>query len=155
MIAIVEAARLGLLRREHWGRNIIAGLVVGVVALPLAMAFSIASGVKPEQGLYTAIIAGAAVSLFGGTRIQIAGPTGAFVVILAGVTAVHGVDGLHYADKYDGVEHLQSGDWNLDDPRDPGRSDRIYRDAGNAFVLEDPAFGRRLHLRSAGSRGRR
>jgi SulP family sulfate permease len=103
VIAIAEAARAGLLKREHWARNIVAGLVVGVVALPLAMAFAIASGVKPEQGLYTAIVAGAAVSLFGGTRIQIAGPTGAFVVILAGVTAVHGVDGLLLASLMAGV----------------------------------------------------
>lgn len=103
MIAIVEAARAGLLKREHWGRNIVAGLVVGVVALPLAMAFAIASGVKPEQGLYTAIVAGIAVSLFGGTRIQIAGPTGAFVVILAGVTAAHGVDGLLLASLMAGI----------------------------------------------------
>ncbi len=94
MIAVVEAAKAGLFRREHWARNIVAGLVVGVVALPLAMAFAIASGVKPEQGLYTAIVAGIVVSLFGGSRIQIAGPTGAFVVILAGVTAQHGIDGL-------------------------------------------------------------
>jgi sulfate permease, SulP family len=103
MIAIVEAARAGLLKREHWARNIVAGLVVGVVALPLAMAFAIASGVKPEQGLYTAIIAGVAVSLFGGSRIQIAGPTGAFVVILAGVTATHGVQGLLIATMLAGV----------------------------------------------------
>ncbi|MEJ1961184.1 MAG: SulP family inorganic anion transporter [Gammaproteobacteria bacterium] len=94
MIAIAEAARAGLLKRTHWGRNIIAGIVVGVVALPLAMAFAIASGVKPEQGLYTAIVSGVAVSLLGGTRIQIAGPTGAFVAILAGITATQGVDGL-------------------------------------------------------------
>lgn len=94
MIAVMEAARVGLFRREHWLRNIVAGVVVGVVALPLAMAFAIASGVKPEQGIYTAIIAGLVVSIFGGSRIQIAGPTGAFIVILAGVTAKHGVDGL-------------------------------------------------------------
>jgi SulP family sulfate permease len=94
MIAVVEAARAGLLQREHWGRNVVAGLVVGIVALPLAMAFAIASGAKPEQGLYTALVAGLAVSLFGGSRVQIAGPTGAFVVVLAGITAVHGVDGL-------------------------------------------------------------
>ena len=94
MIAIVEAARAGLLRREHWGRNAVAGVVVGVVALPLAMAFAIASGAKPEQGLYTALVAGLIVSLFGGSRVQIAGPTGAFVVVLAGVTAAHGLDGL-------------------------------------------------------------
>lgn len=85
MIAVLEAARAGLFKRDQWTRNIVAGVIVGVVALPLAMAFAIASGVKPEQGIYTAIVAGIAVSLFGGTRIQIAGPTGAFVVILAGV----------------------------------------------------------------------
>src|SRR5690606_26530832 len=93
MIALLEAGRAGLLGRKHWLNNLLAGLVVGVVALPLAMAFAIASGVKPEQGLYTAIIAGLAVSLFGGSRVQIAGPTGAFIVILSGVVAQHGVAG--------------------------------------------------------------
>ena len=81
------AFRAGLLRRGNWAPNLVAGVIVGVVALPLAMAFAIASGVKPEQGLYTAIVAGIAVSLFGGSRIQIAGPTGAFIVILAGAFA--------------------------------------------------------------------
>src|SRR5690606_29949211 len=76
---------------------------VGVVALPLAMAFAIASGVKPEHGLYTAIIAGIAVSLFGGSRVQIAGPTGAFIVILAGVVAQFGVGGLLVATLMAGV----------------------------------------------------
>ena len=97
MIAIREAWHAGLLRREHWSSNLLAGFVVGVVALPLAMAFAIASGAKPEQGIYTAIIGGTLVSLFGGSRLQIAGPTGAFVVILAGVTAKHGIDGLQIA----------------------------------------------------------
>lgn len=103
MIAALEAARAGLFRRAHWMPNIIAGLIVGVVALPLAMAFAIASGVKPEQGLYTAIIAGIAVSLFGGSRVQIAGPTGAFIVILAGVVAQFGVSGLLLATLMAGV----------------------------------------------------
>ena len=67
------------------------------------MAFAIASGVKPEQGLYTAIIAGIAVSLFGGSRVQIAGPTGAFIVILAGVVAQFGVSGLMVATLMAGV----------------------------------------------------
>lgn len=97
MIAIREAWRAGLLGRAHWLNNLVAGAIVGVVALPLAMAFAIASGVKPEQGIYTSIIAGLAVSLFGGSRLQIAGPTGAFIVILAGVTARYGVDGLQIA----------------------------------------------------------
>jgi SulP family sulfate permease len=97
MIAILDAKRAGLLRREHWLPNIIAGTIVGVVALPLAMAFAIASGVEPAQGIYTAIIAGIIVSLFGGSRVQIAGPTGAFIVVLAGIVNVHGVSGLQTA----------------------------------------------------------
>src|SRR5690348_15069543 len=102
-IAAVEAFRAGLFARAHWGRNLLSGLVVGVVALPLAMAFAIASGVKPEQGIYTAIIAGLVVSLCGGSRIQIAGPTGAFIVILSGITAKYGVDGLLVATLMAGV----------------------------------------------------
>lgn len=109
MIAAVVAARSGLFRREQWLPNIIAGIVVGVVALPLAMAFAIASGVKPEQGIYTAIVAGAIVSAFGGSRVQIAGPTGAFVVILAGVTARYGVDGLLLASLMAGVILIAMG----------------------------------------------
>ncbi|MBP2697516.1 SulP family inorganic anion transporter [Pseudomonas aeruginosa] len=97
MIAIREAWKAGLFRREHWVRNLVSGVIVGVVALPLAMAFAIATGVKPEQGIYTAIIGGLLVSLLGGSRLQIAGPTGAFIVILAGVTAQYGVDGLQLA----------------------------------------------------------
>lgn len=97
MIAVREAWKAGLFKREHWMRNLVSGLIVGVVALPLAMAFAIASGVKPEQGIYTAIIGGLLVSLLGGSRLQIAGPTGAFIVILAGVTAKYGVEGLQLA----------------------------------------------------------
>lgn len=97
MLSIVEAYRAGLLNPRHWGANIIAGLIVGIVALPLAMAFAIASGVKPEQGLYTAIVAAFFVGVFGGSRVQIAGPTGAFIVILAGITARYGVSGLQIA----------------------------------------------------------
>jgi SulP family sulfate permease len=97
MIALLEAHRAGLLRREHWMSNVVSGVIVGVVALPLAMAFAIASGAKPEQGLYTAIVAGLMVSALGGSRLQIAGPTGAFIVILAGITAKYGIDGLQIA----------------------------------------------------------
>jgi SulP family sulfate permease len=103
MIAIREAWQAGLLKGGQWPRNLISGVIVGLVALPLAMAFAIASGVKPEQGLYTAIVAGIAVSLFGGSRVQIAGPTGAFIVILAGVTQRYGVDGLQLATLMAGV----------------------------------------------------
>lgn len=103
MIAIRQAWRAGLLAPPHWLRNVLSGVIVGVVALPLAMAFAIASGARPEQGLYTAMVAGAAVSLFGGSRVQIAGPTGAFIVILSGITAKYGLDGLQTATLMAGV----------------------------------------------------
>jgi sulfate permease, SulP family len=80
--------------RRDFGADLLAGLTVGLVALPLAMAFGIASGVTPQAGLYTAIIAGGLISALGGSRMQIGGPTGAFVVIVAGVVAKFGVAGL-------------------------------------------------------------
>jgi len=89
---LVESLR-GYTRRDL-GADLIAGLTVGLVALPLAMAFAISSGVKPEAGIYTAIIAGFLVSALGGSRCQIAGPTGAFVVIVAGIVTKFGVSGL-------------------------------------------------------------
>lgn len=97
MIAFLDARRAGLLGRAHWLPNLLAGLTVGVVAVPLAMAFAIASGARPEQGLYTAIAAGLATTVFGGTRMQISGPTGAFVAVLATITAEHGIGGLAIA----------------------------------------------------------
>ena len=109
MIAILEAKRAGLLSKKHWLKNILAGVIVGVVALPLAMAFAIASGAKPEQGLYTAIVAGGLTSLFGGSRLQIAGPTGAFIVILAGITAKYGIEGLQVATLMAGVMLMLMG----------------------------------------------
>ena len=103
MIALLQAKTAGLWSREHIRNNVLAGVVVGVVALPLAMAFAIASGARPEQGLYTAIVAGLFTSLFGGTRMQISGPTGAFVAVLAIITAQHGVAGLQIATLMAGV----------------------------------------------------
>src|SRR3990167_6795007 len=97
MITIIESYKLGLLHYKNWARNLTAGVIVAVIALPLAMAFAIASGVRPIQGIYTAIIAALIVGLFGGTRVQIAGPTGAFVVILANITAQYGITGLQLA----------------------------------------------------------
>jgi len=81
-------------RREDFFPDVLAGFTVGLVALPLAMAFGIASGVTPQAGLYTAIVGGFLVSLLGGSKIQIGGPTGAFVVIVAGIIAKHGLSGL-------------------------------------------------------------
>jgi len=74
--------------------DLIAGIIVGIVALPLAIAFAIASGVKPEQGLYTAVVAGFVVSCLSGSRVQIGGPTGAFIVIVYGIVSKYGYDGL-------------------------------------------------------------
>jgi sulfate permease, SulP family len=75
-------------------RDLVAGITVGLVALPLAMAFSIASGLSPQAGIYCAIVTGFLISLLGGSKTQIGGPTGAFVVVVAGIVAAHGVDGL-------------------------------------------------------------
>lgn len=80
--------------RGDLASDLIAGVTVGLVALPLAMAFGIASGVAPQAGIYTAILGGFLVSLLGGSKIQIGGPTGAFVVIVAGIVATHGLSGL-------------------------------------------------------------
>src|SRR6267142_1033010 len=79
---------------KDFSSDLIAGITLGIVALPLAMAFAIASGVKPEVGIYTAVVAGFVISAFGGSRVQIGGPTGAFVVIVAGVITKFGVSGL-------------------------------------------------------------
>jgi len=90
---IIVVWREGQIGR-HWRGDALAGLTVAIVALPLAMALGIASGASPNQGLVTAIIAGFLISLLGGSRVQIGGPTGAFVVIVAGVIASHGYAGL-------------------------------------------------------------
>ena len=109
MIAWIDAQRAGLFARQYWLRNVIAGIIVGVVALPLSMAFAIATDVKPEQGIYTAIVAGIVVSVCGGSRVQIAGPTGAFIAILAGITATYGINGLQVATFLAGVMLLLMG----------------------------------------------
>ena len=109
MIAALESWRAGLFHRRHFMRNTAAGLVVGVVALPLAMAFAIASGARPEQGIYTGIVAGVLAALFGSSRVSISGPTGAFIVILAGITAKYGIDGLQIASLMAGLILLAMG----------------------------------------------
>ena len=103
MFAIQKAYLDGSLSKDKWSNNIIAGLVVGVVALPLAMAFAIASGVAPQAGIYTAIIAGIFVSLFGGSPVQIAGPTGAFIVLLSSIVVNYGFEGLQIATMMAGI----------------------------------------------------
>ncbi len=86
-----------------------AGLIVGIVALPLAIAFAIASGVSPEKGLYTAVIAGFIISAMGGSRVQIGGPTGAFIVIVYGIVQLYGVDGLIIATFMAGIILIMMG----------------------------------------------
>ena len=80
--------------RAQFYKDIIAGVIVGIVALPLAIAFAIASGVSPEKGIFTAIIAGLIISVLGGSRVQIGGPTGAFIVVVYGIVQQFGVNGL-------------------------------------------------------------
>src|SRR5580700_7521012 len=80
--------------RQAFLHDLLAGITVGLVALPLAMAFGIASGVTPQAGLYTAVVAGFVISALGGSRTQIGGPTGAFVVIVAGIVTRFGLPGL-------------------------------------------------------------
>ena len=92
-----------------FGKDVLAGVIVGVVALPLSMAFSISAGGTPAQGLYTAIMAGFVVSLLGGSKFQIAGPTGAFVTIIFGVQVRYGMDGLVMATILAGVMLLAMG----------------------------------------------
>ncbi|MGE3577968.1 MAG: SulP family inorganic anion transporter, partial [Vicinamibacterales bacterium] len=90
---LVESLRDGY-SRESLLNDLLAGLTVGLVALPLAMAFAIASGVPPQNGVYCAVVAGFAISALGGSRVQIGGPTGAFVVVVSGIVATYGLDGL-------------------------------------------------------------
>jgi sulfate permease, SulP family len=103
MIALLQSKAEGLWSVSQVRPNLIAGLIVGVVALPLAMAFAIASGARPEQGLYTAIVAAVLTALFGGTRMQISGPTGAFIAVLSIITAQHGIAGLQMATLMAGI----------------------------------------------------
>ena len=97
MIALVRAIREGRINRKTLPHDVLSGVVVGVVAIPLAMAFAIACEMSPQQGLVTAILAGAIVTIFGGSNVQIAGPTGAFIVVLLGINRDHGIPGLQVA----------------------------------------------------------
>ena len=90
-------------RLQNCASDLIAGITVGLVALPLAMAFGIASGVTPEAGIYTAVVAGFIISALGGSRVQIGGPTGAFVVIVGGIVAKFGLSGLYMVTLMAGV----------------------------------------------------
>ena len=88
---------------KQFGTDIVSGLIVAIIALPLSIALALASGVGPEEGLYTAIIAGFIISLLGGSRVQIAGPTAAFATIVAGIIAKNGMDGMVLATVIAGI----------------------------------------------------
>ena len=90
---LVQCLRQGY-ALDRFANDLVAGVTVGLVALPLAMAFAIASGVPPQNGIYCAVIAGFTISALGGSRVQIGGPTGAFVVVVSAIVAAHGIDGL-------------------------------------------------------------
>src|SRR3954466_325734 len=95
--------------RDQFVKDLLAGLIVGIVALPLAIAFAIASGVSPEKGLFTAIIAGFIISALGGSRVQIGGPTGAFIVIVYGIVQQYGINGLVLATFIAGIMLILMG----------------------------------------------
>lgn len=89
--------------KKNLSKDILAGIVVGIVALPLAIAFAVASGVSPEKGIITAIVAGFLISFFGGSRVQIGGPTGAFIIIVYGIVNDYGLDGMIISTIFAGV----------------------------------------------------
>ena len=95
--------------KEQCIKDIVSGIIVAIIALPLSIALAIASGVGPEQGLYTAIVAGFIVSFLGGSRVQIAGPTAAFATIVAGIVASEGMDGLVISTVMAGIIMLLMG----------------------------------------------
>ncbi len=105
---LITVLREGYTRKQFLN-DLTAGVIVGIIALPLAIAFAIASGVKPEQGLYTAIVAGFLISALSGSRVQIGGPTGAFIVIVYGIVQQYGYDGLMIATFIAGIMILAMG----------------------------------------------
>lgn len=102
-------------KKEDFFRDFTAGVILAIIALPLSIALAIASGVSPEKGLHTAIIAGFLISFFGGSRVQIGGPTGAFMIIVYGIVMEHGLDGLIYATIMAGIILIIMGVMKLGD----------------------------------------
>ena len=99
--------------KKQFSNDLVAGIIVAIIALPLSIALALASGVEPSCGVYTAIAAGFVVSLLGGSRVQIAGPTAAFATIVAGVVATEGMDGLFLATIVAGILLLLMGIFKL------------------------------------------
>ena len=124
---------------QKFAADALAGVTVGLVALPLAMAFAIASGVAPQAGLYCAIVAGFLISALGGSTTQIGGPTGAFVVVVYGIVARYGMDGLFMCTLMAGVLLVISGDHR---PRHRGE---IHSAAGGGGIHERHRGDHRQH----------
>ena len=107
MESIFQPKFFSIFKKGYSGKrftaDLLAGIVVGIVALPLAIAFAVASGVSPEKGLITAVIAGFLISLLGGSRVQVGGPTGAFIVIVYGILTEYGFDGLLISTIFAGI----------------------------------------------------
>ena len=101
---------------QQFVKDLIAGLIVAIIALPLSIALALASGAEPQQGIYTAIFAGFTVSLLGGSDIQVAGPTAAFATIVSGIIATRGMSGLIIATLMAGVMHILMGRCKLGGP---------------------------------------
>ena len=99
--------------KEQFVKDVVAGIIVAIIALPLSIALALASGVTPEKGLYTAITAGFVISFLGGSRVQIAGPTAAFATIVAGIVATQGMSGLFLATIIAGIILILMGIFKL------------------------------------------
>ena len=99
--------------KDQFVKDVIAGIIVAIIALPLSIALALASGVGPEQGIYTAIIAGFVISAFGGSAVQVSGPTAAFATIVAGIVAENGMDGLIVATVMAGIILILMGIFRL------------------------------------------
>ena len=98
---------------KQFGSDVVSGIIVAIIALPLSIALALASGVGPEEGLYTAIVAGFIISFLGGSRVQIAGPTAAFATIVAGIVATKGMEGLALATIFAGILLILMGVFRL------------------------------------------
>ena len=98
---------------KQFGIDVVSGIIVAIIALPLSIALALASGVGPEEGLYTAIVAGFIISFLGGSRVQIAGPTAAFATIVAGIVATKGMEGLALATIFAGILLILMGVFRL------------------------------------------
>ena len=111
--------------REQIFADMIAGTIVGIVALPLAIAFAVASGVSPEKGIITAIVAGFIISLLGGSKVQIGGPTGAFIIILYGIIEQYGINGLLISTIMAGVILILSDEHKLAISKNSGKKNGL------------------------------